>query len=274
MLSLIAIKQSFPIKYFMVLYLGLFLAVSGFALSKPAEFWMGLAIVFIYTLFDLLWTRLRDGIWYLPVSSWISGFILALIATPSFLGLFILPAFAVISKQLIHLRKMRHIFNPAAFALVLTGFFLPSTSWWGVSWGNIPLAIIFIMGLIIIWRQRRWETVGAFLGSYAIFLTLLFFYDGFAVSKLLGFLRQQLLDGTTLFFTSVMLIEPLTSTFPTKRQEIIYAILVAVFSILLSWGARFANSIIPGFEPLLFSLLLGNLFASLLFLRSKKERTI
>lgn len=251
----------------MVVYLGFFLVFSSVWLKDPTRLWKGLLIVTLYALFDLVWTKVRDRLFYLPLSSFISGFILALVANPAPPLLFIalLPLIAVLSKQLLHFLKPRHLFNPAAFAMGAVSFFTPMISWWGVSWGEIPLWIIGVVGLFILWRIERFSVALPFLISYGIFLSLLFLKNGTPVAQLFPLLKPQLFDPTTLFFATVMLVEPVTSNFPKKRK-IFYGAMVGFLAVLIS----FLSSFLPLGDPLIYGLLLGNLIAGFLFLPWKR----
>lgn len=263
------LKQKINIKYFMVAYVGFLLIFSSYTLGDPERFIKGLILVFLYACFDLLWTYIRDKMWYLPVSSWISGLILALVAipNPSLLLILFLPLLAVTSKQLLHFGKMRHILNPASFAMATVAIFTPAISWWGVAWGTQPLIIASLVGIFILWRQNRWHISIPFLASYAILLSAFFLWNGIPATSLLQFIRPQLLDGTIIFFATVMLIEPLTSSFPNTKQRIFYGILVAFSAILVTYlSQQFAWE---NQDPLVYGLLLGNLIASLLFLPKK-----
>src|SRR3989344_1388608 len=129
----------------MVLYLAALLAWGSFYFDRPDYLWKGILIAALYAAFDVLWTYLRDRVWYFPESSLISGLILALVGAPApaFLLLILMPLLAVISKQLLRFGTGRHIFNPAAFSLVvgpILSVFSPrliglGPTWWGVSWG-------------------------------------------------------------------------------------------------------------------------------------------
>lgn len=275
-MSVASLKQKINIKYFMVAYIGGILVYSSLVLGTPERLGKGLLVVVIYAAFDLLWTYARDKVWYLPLSSWISGFIISVVAIPNppLALVILLPLLAVASKQLLHFGKPRHIFNPASFAMAVGALFMiPTVSWWGVAWGTTPLLIAAIAGIFILWRQDRWHVAAPFFLSYAAFLLLLFILNGIPAAQLLIFLKPQILDGTTLFFSTVMLIEPLTSTFPTRRHRLIYGVLVGFFAVLITylmnlfaiWAPSFANNI----DPLVFGLLLGNLLASLAFLPSR-----
>lgn len=249
------------IKYFMVLYVGALLVWGALFIGDLAYLWRGLAVALLYILFDLLWTYARDRIWYLPSSSIISGFILAVVGapTPSVGLLVLLPLVAVVSKQLIKFGKPRHIFNPASFSMILLSIFgYQAVSWWGVAWGAPVLYAVLLVGVFILWRQNRWDTALSFLLSYAVFLGAFFLLQGREFGQLSLLLYPQIFDGTTLFFASVMLIEPITSGFPGTKNRILYGVLVALLAVLVTFLGRW----LP-LDPLLSGVLLGNLIMSL-----------
>lgn len=265
-------KQKINIKYFMVAYVGFILLFSSLSLGDSARLWKGLLIVLLYSGFDLLWTRLRDKTWYLPSSSWISGLILSVVAIPNppLLLVVLLPFLAVASKQLLHFGKNRHIFNPASFGMAAVAFFTPSVSWWGVAWGITPLIIVSAVGLFILWRQNRWHITIPFLVSYAFFLSLLFLWTGSSVSELPAILKPQLIDGTALFFATVMLIEPITTTFPGRNAGLMYGALVGLSAVLVTY----LSTLFPAganMDPLVGGLLIGNFLVSMAFLPSQKR---
>ncbi|MBF8280532.1 MAG: hypothetical protein HW383_305 [Candidatus Magasanikbacteria bacterium] len=260
----------------MVAYLGAFLVYSSFALGHPERLRGSIFIIALYSFFDLLWTYLRERVWYLPTSSWISGLILSLVAipAPSFFLIFLLPFLAVASKHLLYFGKTRHIFNPAAFAMGALAFFTPTISWWGASWGNTPLIIIAAAAIFILWRQDRLSVAVPFLISYAIFLAAFFLWNGLPFTELFMNLRPLIIDGAIIFFATVILIEPVTSSFPTGGARIFYGALVGFFSVVLSYVGQISVMrewpIMIG-DPLIYGLLLGNLLCSLLFLKSKPK---
>lgn len=267
-----SIKQKVNIKYFMVAYLTLLLVFSAIASKQPMFIFKGILIVFIYSILDAVWTYIKHKMWYLPVSSWISALILGLAAWPDlpWYFLFLLPLLAVISKQLLHLGKMRHVFNPAGFALMASNFFVPAIAWWGASSGGAYAIIISLAGIFILWRQSRWHEFIAFALSYIFFLTVLFVSSGIIDAyQLAEIIKTRIFHGATIFFASIMLIEPITSQFPLIKHRMIYGSLVGFFAVL----AIFLLQKFPQFkiDPLIFGLLLGNLTASLFFLPNAKK---
>jgi glycine/D-amino acid oxidase-like deaminating enzyme/nitrite reductase/ring-hydroxylating ferredoxin subunit len=281
------LKKLLNIKYFMVGYLGLLVLFSSLYFKDLIIFADGLLIVLLYATFDLFWTYARDRIWYLPVSSWISGLVLTIGALPKppLVILIALPLLAVASKQLLHFGKNRHVFNPAAFALAIMSFITPSVSWWAVAGEILPtisglqqlnpgmwLFLFSAVGaVIILWRQNRWHVTAPFLLSYAFFLSALSLLNGIAINRLPHTLFLQIVNSVILFFATVMVIEPLTSTFRTKRQEIFYGALVGFAVVLVTYLARKFNLVT--LDPLVYGLLSGNLVASLLFLPARNAST-
>ena len=234
------------IYYFMFVYLGALLAWGAFEAGEWTYLLNGILLASLYALFDVLWTYFRDGAWYFPLASVISGFIVALVGppNPSWKLIILLPLIAVALKQLVRIGPRRHIFNPAASALAvasLGGF--SAVSWWAPSLASdgAGLFVLLALGLYIVWYLRRWETALSFLIPYGLF---------FGISKIL--------DGTLLFFTSVMLIEHVSSNFSGRRNKIIYGIVVALATILIS--VFFEQ------DPLILGLLAGNFIMSVVTL--------
>ncbi len=242
-------------------YLALLLVFSALMSGQPVFIVKGVLLVLFYSIFDSGWAYLKYKTWYWPVSSWISALILGVVAWPDLPWYFtvLLPLLAVISKQFLHFGKARHIFNPAGFALGVCSFFVPAVAWWGASWGNLPLLIMGAAGIFILWRQSRWHEFIAFALSYLFFLYLL--------AASIGTMFWQ---GSTLFFASIMLIEPITSQFPSKNQRVAYGALVGFFAVL----ALFLLNKWPLFsaDPLILGLLLGNVTASLIFLPHAQKK--
>lgn len=261
---LLYVRQRLPIKPFMIGYLALLLLLSSLIFEVYDSLWQGVVIIVLYAMFDVVWTYTRDRIWYIPFSSIISGLIVALVGTSSgsVWGLAAVPFVAVFSKQVIHVGPLRHIFNPAAFSLAVFSFLgalHPALNVFAPTWrapslasdgvGNIAFIFILFAGMFIIFRLKRWHIVYSFLIVYSIFWW------------------QHLWDGTLIFFVAVMLIEPITSSFPLRRHRIFYGASVAVFAGILTYGASTAaGAWLSWLDPLLGGLLLGNLMAGIFFL--------
>jgi membrane protein YqaA with SNARE-associated domain len=144
--------------------------------------WRGILMVALYSILDLFIGYWREKKWILPSSAWISGLILSLVLAPTaWWGIAIgAPVLASLGKQFIRFRR-KHIFNPAALALVILGIAFPSqgiVSWWGASWGIIPFVIIGLLFVLVavaaMWKvftkagQPGWAAIVPFYNTYVL----------------------------------------------------------------------------------------------------------
>jgi ferredoxin-NADP reductase/Na+-transporting NADH:ubiquinone oxidoreductase subunit NqrB len=187
-------------------------------------------------------------------SAYITALILALIITPgepnnlSFaMFLFWAIVFAMASKYILTIGK-KHIFNPAAVAVVITAFAMnQSASWW--IGGNLPMmAFIIIGGLLIVRKIQRFDLALAFLGGTIVSdLVTHIGYDP------LSTLQKVALHTPIFFFASIMITEPLTTP-ATRPWRIEYGALVGLlFSPAIHLGSIYST-------PEL-ALIIGNIFS-------------
>lgn len=170
--------------------------------------------------------------WSRPLTPLITGLIIGLVAQFGDSPL-VLSAIGISAMAIKFLVKVdgRHIFNPAASGLLVGMLFLSSYPSWWVGGGNFWIYLIWLP--ILLYKMGRWSPMVGF-------LIPLMLVSGFGI----------LTSTSTLFFTSVMLIEPKTS--PAKNKlGLIYGIVVAV-------GYLVSGNIFQ-FDPIIPSLLLGNL---------------
>ncbi len=189
-----------------------------------------------------------------PESTYITALILALIITPpaafgdfQFLALAGWAAALSVSSKYIFAFKEKHIFNPAAFGVVVTAFFLnQGATWWvGTLW---MLPFVAFGGFLIARKIKRLDMVFAFGVSLVVTVLVL----GYVQGGVFHIVEEALLYSPAVFLGTVMLTEPLTTP-PTRFLRIWYAMLV---------GFLFAPEVHIGsfyFTPEL-ALLVGNLF--------------
>lgn len=255
------LPQRVPIKQFVIAYLSLLLFTAIVLTGEVANLWRAGILVLVYAAADLAVTRFLRGVWYLPLSSIISGLILGLVALPHFGIGVILALLAVSAKHLFHFGRIRHIVNPAAFALAAVSLFTPVVAWWAPSLGGAALFLIILGGAFILWHQRRWDTVSAYLLLYLFGISLIVLSKGGELTGL--FFRQQIRDGTLLFFLSVMLIDPLTSYYPLQRTRMLFGVSAAAFTSVIIF---FSSYLPAGIDPLLGGLLAANIIFNLMYL--------
>lgn len=205
-------------------------------------------------------------------SIYITSLILFFLITPAQGGVYVqfLPLaiwasiWAMASKYIFAIGK-KHLFNPAAFAMVLVAFTInESASWWIGTPYMLPFVIVG--GLMLVRKIRRADLVFSFVISALASITIFAIFRGSNVADTL-FLTFK--DSAFLFFAFIMLTEPLTAP-KTKWLRITYGILVGfLFTPSLRIGAFYAT-------PEL-ALVVGNVFAYLtgpkekLFLKLKKR---
>jgi len=143
-------------------------------------------------------------------------------------------ALAIVSKHTLRVRR-GHVFNPAAFALVvaaLAGW--GGQSWWGATARSQPfsLALLLVGGLLVADRVNRFPMVGVFLGVWYGLLTFVALWvDPRPVAEA----YRAPFVNVALFFAFFMLDDPPTSAGPRGEQARYGAIVAAVgFALLLS----------------------------------------
>lgn len=215
--------------------------------------------------FDILFTYIRSRKLFIPLAGIVTGLIIGLIITPStnLFQILVICFIAMAIKNFLRVSN-RHIFNPAAAGLVLSGIILNlSVAWWGVSLQTlnslnlerlIPFLIVLLPAYVSMYRLRRYATVLSF---WVIYLFITAFQQS---SFNLNSLFQSVLNPSLLFFSLVMLPEPMTSPVNLKRQ-ILFGALVAILIPLLSLIV-FNNSFTASLflvDPILVPLLIANL---------------
>ncbi len=205
-------------------------------------------------------------------SAYITALILALIITPGsptdpmFIVFLIAAAtLAMTSKYLLAIDK-KHVFNPAAIAVVLTALTAGQAASWWVG-GNLPLmAFVIAGGFLVVRKIQRFDLVLTFL--VAAFISDMLTHPG--VDPLVT-IQKVVLHTPIFFFAAIMITEPLTTP-ATRPWRMEYAALVGL---LFSPAIHFAG--IYSTQEL--ALVVGNVFSffvspkgkQVLMLTRKKE---
>lgn len=188
-------------------------------------------------------------------SIYITAFILVCLITPPSAGSYvsILPfliwasILSMSSKYILAISK-KHLFNPAAIALVITALFIgESATWWIGTLYMLPF--VLLGGLLIVRKIKRFDLFLPFFG--AAIITILATTNtqiGLGDSLLRIFANTPIV-----FFATVMLTEPLTTP-PARTMRIIYGIIVGIlFSPNIHIGSIYST-------PEL-ALVIGNIFS-------------
>ena len=194
-------------------------------------------------------------------SIYISVFILALIITPAltpseYIFLIWAGILAMASKYIFAI-KHKHVFNPAAFAVAITAFFInQNATWWVGTLAMVPF--VLAGGLMIVRKIKRVDLAFSFFIVALITILIFSFLRG---GNVLDTFNKALFYSPLLFFTFIMITEPLTTP-PSRLLRILYGTLV---------GFLFAPQVHIGslyLTPEL-ALLFGNVFS---YLVSPKKR--
>ncbi|MEX0649810.1 MAG: oxidoreductase [Candidatus Andersenbacteria bacterium] len=190
-------------------------------------------------------------------SSLITGLILSAIVGPLVLSrdwliFLVITATAIGSKYLLAIRRS-HIFNPAAFGVVVSALVLGyPASWWIGSEALLP--VILIGGVLMIIKIRRWHLIVSFLGVYLGLRALdALFIDGRSLTQAGVLLQTLATSPSILFFCFVMLIEPLTAP-QVRSRRVAFGSFVGV---TLFAFQQFLASVPYSLE---LTLLIGNIF--------------
>lgn len=250
--------------YLMALWVvAFFLSVFNFLPYTPASMIVSLVILLV---FSYTTNYIFSYVFEVPAnfeSIYISVFILALIISPAttpteyiYLGW---AGILAMSSKYIFTIKHKHLFNPAAFAVVITGLFINQyASWWIGTLVMTPF--VLIGGLAVIKKLKRTDLALSFFIVALLSILTFGFLKGLDIFSVLW---KTLVASPLLFFTFIMITEPLTTP-PSRILRILYGTLLGV----LFFPQIHIGSL--NFTPEI-ALLFGNIFS---YLVGSKERLI
>lgn len=216
--------------YVLIAFIGVASLFAFFKLLSFSPLWLLLSTLFLLIICWAMNTILAR-LFKVPTnieSASITALILALIIDPAqSLGAFQFLGWAAIlamaSKYILALNK-KHIFNPAAIAVVITSYAASaSASWWVGTVSMLP--IVLIGGWLVARKIRQEEMVWIFCATVLVSVVLLVIVQR---QNFLTELKQLFVQSPLLFFAFIMLTEPLTAP-PTKKLRLLYAVLTGIF---------------------------------------------
>lgn len=233
--------------------MALVLMFSGYLPYSPLAFLVGIAVM---TGAAYGGNRLLGWLFGLKPhgeSALITGMILALLFTPPAtvlegLQLALVAVVAMASKYVLVYRG-KHLFNPAAIAIVIAGMIgLAYATWWIATPALLPVTLI--VAFLILFKTKRLEMAGVFFAvAVAVIIARTALVGGFS----LQIITMALTSWPIVFFAGIMLSEPLTLP-PRRRQQLIEAAIVG-----LLFGSALHFSVIT-MTPAL-ALVIGNALA-------------
>lgn len=220
--------------YKLLLYLLIVFVIAAFALSFFGVLpFFPFEIVFsVFFLISICWisNRIFASIFKVPTNTesvYITALILALIIAPSFsfqslLLLGLAGILSMASKYTLAINR-KHIFNPAAIAVVITPIIIGQyADWWvGQAW---MMPFVILGGLLIVKKIQKEDLLFSFL------ITAVIAISGFAYfsnGDLIGSLKTIFFQSALFFLAFIMLTEPLTTP-PSRVRRILYGILVGI----------------------------------------------
>jgi ferredoxin-NADP reductase len=156
----------------------------------------------------------------------------------------IVAVIAVASKYILAYRQ-RHIFNPAAIAVVVSGLVGAAHPGWWIATPYL-LPVVGITGLLIAWKVCHFAMVATYIGVATITALAVALINNYPFA---GELSLLYLSSPIVFAACIMLTEPLTSP-STRKWRLIYAALV---------GFLTTSQFIPFMTPEL-AIIIGNIF--------------
>lgn len=167
--------------------------------------------------------------------------------------------FATASKYILAIGR-KHIFNPVAISMVILAFILHSSANWWV--GTVyMLPFVLVGGFLIVRKTQRLDLVLSFIISALGTMAVMALWNGEQISSIFSNIMLVLKDSAFLFFTFIMVTEPLTS--PTTRK------LRIAFGVLVGFLFMPTLHIGPYYSTPELALVIGNIFA---YIVSPKEK--
>jgi enediyne biosynthesis protein E5 len=180
---------------------------------------------------ELIMGRLTYGSWPHPASAYISGISAGiLVRSPFYWPYFLTSLISITSKYVLRYRG-RHLWNPTNFGVSAVVFLAPATvAVLSVQWGNVvaPMAVIWALGSIIVWRVGRIHISATYVASFLLFAIVRASITGTSllasVAPITGPMYQ--------LFIFFMVTDPKT-TVRSKRWQCVVVIVVAFVEMLL-----------------------------------------
>ena len=121
---------------------------------------------------EMIMGRLTYGVWPHPASAYISGISAGILVRSPFYWPYILASLISITSKYVLRFRGRHLWNPTNFGVSAVVFLAPATvSVLSVQWGNAvaPMAVIWILGSVIVWRVGRLHISATYVLSFLLF---------------------------------------------------------------------------------------------------------
>jgi Na+-translocating ferredoxin:NAD+ oxidoreductase RnfD subunit len=207
----------------------LFIGQISFGMLDSYLFIVVSIVVSILT--EIILSRLLLGKWKSLASAYITGISVGILIRSTTIWPYVITALLSIMSKYILKYKGRHLWNPSNFGISWMLFMAPlDVAGLSIQWGSnfLGLIVIWILGLVIVYRAKRLHVTIAYVISFVIlaYLRSIITGDTFLaeVSPLTGPMYQ--------LFIFFMITDPGTSV-STRKGRIIVVILVALAEFVL-----------------------------------------
>jgi len=180
---------------------------------------------------EMVLARVILGKWKNLASAYITGISVGILVRTTFLWPFLLTAVISIMSKYVLRYKERHIWNPSNFGISWMLMFAPfSVAGLSVQWGNnmLPMLVIWMLGLVIVWRVKRLHITLTYVLSFIIFSWLRSLISGHAFMAELAPLTGPMYQ----LFIFFMITDPAT-TVKSKKGQMLVAFLIALTEFIL-----------------------------------------
>jgi len=196
------------------------------------EAWQKTAVAIVTAIgAELVMGRVTYGTWPHPASAYISGISAGILVRSPFLWPYFLTSLISITSKYVLRVKGRHLWNPTNFGVSAAVFLAPATiTVLSIQWGNVvaPMAIIWILGSVIVWRVGRAHISATYVVSFVLLSFVRSAITGTpwlaAVAPITGPMYQ--------LFIFFMVTDPKT-TVRSRKGQCLVAFLVACVEMLL-----------------------------------------
>jgi hypothetical protein len=196
------------------------------------EAWYATALAIVTAIgAELVMGRLTYGKWPHPASAYISGISAGILVRSTQLWPYFLVSLISITSKYVLRVKGRHIWNPTNFGVSAAAFLAPTTvTVLSIQWGNVvaPMAIIWVLGSVIVWRVGRAHISATYVASFLLF--------SFVSSTITGIPWRATVAPITgpmyQLFIFFMVTDPKT-TVRSKAWQCVVVVLVAFVELIL-----------------------------------------
>jgi enediyne biosynthesis protein E5 len=180
---------------------------------------------------ELVMGRLTFGTWPNPASAYITGISVGILVRSPFFWPYVLCSLISITSKYVLRTRDRHLWNPSNFGLSAVLFLAPDTvSHLSIQWGNVvaPMAVIWILGFLIVWRVGRLHISATYVLS---FLALSFVRSAYAGTPWLATVAP-ITGPMYQLFIFFMVTDPKTTVRDKRAQCVVVAMVAVVETIL------------------------------------------